>query len=142
MSGLSTAPIMPIAPVPGDDYVPGACNIGTWEIRRRKLSAFGAFFGALAMFVVLVAIGAPAWARFLLIVPITGGTVSWLQARRRFCVAYAMAGVTNFGDGESSRRTVMDPVQRDLDRRATRVLLRDAFLLAIVPTVLAVIVPV
>lgn len=142
MTSLGTTPVTPLAPVPGDDYVAGACNIGTWEIRRRKLSAFGAFFGALALFVILVAIGAPAWARLLLILPIMGGTVSWLQARRRFCVAYALGGVANFGDDESSRRTVVDPVQRDLDRRATRTLLRDAFLIAVVPTILAVIVPV
>ena len=142
MSRLSAAPIAPIAPVPGDSYVAGACNIGASEIRRRKLSAFGAFFGALALFVILVGIGAPAWARLLLILPIMGGTVSWLQARRRFCVAYALAGVTNFGADETARSMVVDPAQRDLDRRATRSLLRDAFLLALVPTLVAVVLPV
>jgi hypothetical protein len=144
MSGLSTAPATPLAPAPGDDngYVAGVCNIGAWEIRRRRRSAIGAFVVALAILAILVAIGAPAWTRLVLILPITGGMVSWLQARRRFCVAFAIAGVSNFGDGDASRRTVVDPVQRDLDRRTTLILVRDAFLVAIVPTLLAVILPV
>ena len=128
-------------PRPGDDYVAGACNIGPWEIRRRRLSAIAAFVGCGPLFVVLVAVGAPAWTRLILILPLWGGAVSWLQARRRFCVAYAMGGLANFGDGEATRRSVVDPVQRAADRRATVVLVRDAFLLALVPTVVALILP-
>lgn len=141
MSGLST-PVTPIAPVPGDEYVAGACNIGPWEIRRRRMAAVGAFAAAAVLLAVLVAIGAPAWLRLALILPIGGGMVSWLQARRRFCVAYAMAGVANFSDGEAGRQAIVDPVQREADRRATRILVRDAFLLALVPTLLAVVLPV
>ena len=143
MSGLSApAPIRTIAPAPGDDYVPGVCNIGPWEIRRRRASAIGAFVVAAALLAVLVATGAPAWVRLALIAPLWGGAISWLQARRHFCVAYALGGMANFGDGEATRRPVVDPAQHAADRRATAHLLRDAFLIAIVPTVLAVLLPV
>ena len=94
------------------------------------------------LFAVLVAIGAPAWTRLVLLLPLWGGAISWLQARRHFCAAYAMGGIANFGDGEATRRSVVDPVQRAADRRATVVLVRDAFLLAVVPTVVALILPV
>ena len=142
MSSLSNAtPIMTIAPAPGDDYVAGACNIGPWEIRRRRRSAVAAFVAAAVLFAVLVAIGAPAWTRLILILPLWGGAISWLQARRRFCVAYAMGGLANFGDGDAARRSVVDPVQRAADRRATIVLVRDAFLIAIIPTIVAIILP-
>jgi hypothetical protein len=143
MSGRAapTMPIIPIAPAPGDEYVAGACNIGPWEIRRRRAGALAAFAAAAVLFVLLVAVGAPAWTRLVLLLPLWGGFVSWLQARRRFCVAFAMAGVANFGEGESSRRSITDTAQRDADRRATIVLLRDALLLALVLTILAVVVP-
>lgn len=137
----STSPIAP-APEPGGAYLAGACNIGPWEIRRRRMSAIAAAAVAAALLVALVALGVPAWARLLLLVPLWGAGISWLQARRRFCVAFAMAGISNFGDGEASRRAVEDPVQRELDRRAMAVLVRDGLLLAIIPTVIAVLLPV
>jgi hypothetical protein len=143
MSALSNpTPIQTIAAVPGDDYVAGACNIGPWEIRRRRRSAIAAFAAGAVLFALLVAIGAPAWTRLLLILPLWGGAISWLQARRHFCVAYAMGGLANFGDGDATRRSVADPVQRAADRRATIALVRDAFLLAIVPTIVAIILPI
>jgi len=143
MSGLSApTPIRQIAIEPDGGYVPGACNIGPWEIRRRRLSAIAALVGAFALFAVLVAIDAPQWTRIALILPAWGGAISWLQARRHFCVAYAMGGLSNFGNGEATRQAVVDPVQRALDRRATVLLVRDAFLLAIVPVIVAVILPV
>ena len=132
MSGLSTpTPVRLVPTDPGDGYVPGACNIGPWEIRRRRTAAIGAFVAAAALFGILAAVDAPPWTR-----------ISWLQARRHFCVAYAMGGMSNFGDAEATRRAVVDPVQRAADRRATVLLLRDAFLVALVPTIVAVILPI
>ena len=142
MSGLSTpTPIRQIAIDP-DGYVPGACNIGPWEIRRRRVAAIAAFAAAIGLFAILVAIDAPAWTRIALIAPAWGGAISWLQARRHFCVAYAMGGLANFGSGEGTRKAVVDPAQRALDRRATALLLRDAFLIAIVPVIVAVLLPI
>jgi hypothetical protein len=142
MSGLSTpTPIRQIATDPADGYVAGACNIGPWEIRRRRRSAIAAFIGAGVLFALLVAIGAPGWTRVLLLLPLWGGAISWLQARRHFCVAYAMGGLANFGDEDATRRSVVDPVQRAADRRATIVLVRDAFLIAVIPTIVAILLP-
>lgn len=143
MSGLSApTPIRQIAIEPDGGYVPGACNIGPWEIRRRRLSAIAALIAAVALFAVLVVIDAQQWTRIALLAPAWGAAISWLQARRHFCVAYAMGGLSNFGNGDTTRQAVADPVQRALDRRATVLLVRDAFLLAIVPVIVAVILPV
>lgn len=143
MSG-SFSSVTPIAPAPEPEgaYVAGACNIGPWEIRRRRRSAVAAVAAAVVLFAVLVVAGAPAWSRLVLILPLWGAGVAWLQARRRFCVAFAMAGVSNFGEGEATRQSVVDPAQRELDRRTTAALVRDAFLLAVVPTVIAVLLPI
>lgn len=143
MSGRSQpAATQPITMVPmASDYVPGVCNIGPWEIRRRRAYAITGFAVAIVMLAALVANGSPAATRLVLILPLWGGMFSWLQARRRFCAGFAMAGISNFGDGGGSRRAVVDPAARRADVAATLRLTRDSFLLAIVPTAVALLLP-
>ena len=142
-----THPInIPPTPLPGtgaaDAYLAGVCNIGAWEVRRRRVAAWIAFGLAAVLLAGLLLAGAPAPARLLLLFPLWGGLISWLQARRRFCVAFAMGGIANFGDDETTRRTIVDHAQRAADRRTTVRLVRDALLLAIVPTLVAVLLPI
>ena len=108
MSALPSSP--PIAPIvvsggpPDDRYVPGVCNIGAWEIRRRRRFAYLGFAAAVILFVVLVAIGAPAWTRLFVFLPVASGMVSWLQARRRFCAGFAVARATTTAVAASRTR--------------------------------------
>ncbi|MCJ7709818.1 MAG: hypothetical protein MUQ32_03210, partial [Chloroflexi bacterium] len=107
-SPSAPTPVTPSIVFPVDGYVAGACNIGPWEIRRRRAFALAGFAVAAVLFAMLVVAGAPAWTRLVLILPLWGGAFSWLQARRRFCAAFAMAGIANFGDGDGTRRSVRD----------------------------------
>ena len=75
----------------GDGYVPGVCNIGPEEIRRRRASSMVAFGVAAAGLAMLIALGAPHPVRLVLLLPLWGGTFSWLQARRRFCGGFAVS---------------------------------------------------
>src|SRR5215470_1361963 len=82
------APAAPPAPVAGgsaDAYRPGVCNIGEWEIRRRRRFAILGFVIAAVLLAVIVAIGAPAVVRLLVLLPLWSGVFSWLQVTRRFC---------------------------------------------------------
>ena len=126
----------------GDGYVPGVCNIGPWEIRRRRTFAIIGFAAAIVLLVALVAAGAPPIARFLVLLPAWGGTFSWLQARRRFCAGFAMAGISNFADGEAGRQAVTDPAAHRADVQATLRMTRDSFLIALPVTIVAVLLPV
>ncbi len=78
-------------------YRAGACNIGRAEIRRRRDAGILGVAVAVAFASVLVAIGAPDWARLLLFVPAAGAAAGLLQARMRFCVSFAISGLRNFG---------------------------------------------
>ena len=145
MSGLGSTPITPLVLVADsgiDGYVPGVCNIGPMEIRRRRAFGIAGFAAALVLFVVLVAVDAPAWTRLILLLPLMGGTFSWLQARRRFCAGFAMAGIANFGGADDLQRGVQDPEARKADIAAVRRMARDAFLIALPITVVAVVLPV
>jgi len=82
---------------PDDDYRPGACNIGAAEIGRRRDTGVALAIVTAILAVALVAVGAPPWARLLVFFPAVGAAIGLLQARFRFCVAFALAGVRNFG---------------------------------------------
>ena len=142
MSGQShVMPITPLVPADTDGYVPGACNIGPFEIRRRRAFAVVGLVIAALLFAALVAADAPAWTRLVLLVPLMGGLFSWLQARRRFCAAFAMQGVANFGGAADLQKGVQDADARRADMAAVRRMTRDAFLLALPITILAVVLP-
>ena len=128
---------------PADDgYVPGVCNIGAWEIRRRRRFAYLGFAAAAILFAILVVVGAPAWTRLFVFLPMASGVFSWLQARRRFCAGFAVARVSNFADDEDGRRRVEDEEAHRADIVAVRRMTRDAILIATPVAILAALLPV
>ena len=85
--------------VPAADpgYLPGVCNIGSAEIARRRRAGHVGLVATLGSFIVLVLIGAPPPARFLVAVPAAGAASGYLQARLRFCAGFGSRGIFNFG---------------------------------------------
>jgi len=102
-------------------YAAGTCNIGPEEIARRRRAGLTGVAVAVAIVVVLLAVGAPAWTRLVAFPPLAVGLISLEQVRRRFCVGYAMAGIRNFGPLGSPDH-VADGGDRATDRRAALVL--------------------
>lgn len=140
-SAPSVSPIV-AAGDPGDRYIPGVCNIGAWEIRRRRRFAYLGFAAAVLLFVVLIAIGAPAWTRMFVFFPVAGGMVSWFQARRRFCAGFAVARISNFTDGDAGRERIEDDEAHRADMAAVRRMVRDAILVALPIAIVAALLPV
>lgn len=122
-------------------YRAGACNIGPAEIARRRRAGLFAVAVAVVLAVVLLAIDAPNVARALVLLPLAGGIVSLEQARRRFCVGFAMAGLQNF-EALGRQQHIADGVARAADRRAALVMVVQGTLVAAVLTALFVILPV
>lgn len=137
-----TAPIQPISFLPDDGYVAGACNIGPWEIRQRRLFAIASFVIAAIVFGLSVALAAPMVVRLIVLLPMWGGFFSWLQARRRFCAGYAVSRKRNFGDSHASLGTVDDEAAHRADMAAVARMARDSFLLAVIPSVVLALLPV
>jgi hypothetical protein len=125
------APLGQAPPAQADsEYQPGVCNIGAWEIRRRRRSAIVGFAISAVLLAVLVATGVPAVARLLVVFPLWGSVVSWLQARRQFCVGFAVARMSNFADEEAGRERVDDEAAHRADMRTVRRMTIDGFLIA------------
>ena len=117
MHTFATQPIRPLPASPGaGEYQPGICNIGPDEIAQRRRAGHVGAVVTLGLLALLLAIGAaPAW-RLLIAIPAAGTAITYLQAILRFCVAFGMAGVFNFGRvGRVS--SVVDAAARRADRR-------------------------
>lgn len=97
------------------DYRPGVCNIGPEEIARRRLSGHIGLVASVAVFVVLVAIGAPGWTRLILVLTAGGSASGYLQAWLHFCAGFGSRGVFNFGP-VGVVQAVADPQARSRDR--------------------------
>ena len=100
---------------PAASYRAGACNIGPAEIaRRRTFGLIGLAVSGLLALAVLAA-GVPAIVRLLVAFPVAGSAIGVIQARLRFCAAFGMAGLRNFGPLGGEER-VAEAMARRADR--------------------------
>lgn len=140
---IVSSPLQPaVEPESAAAYRAGACNIGPYEIRRRWVSGLFGVAAAVALAALLVAVGAPPLLRLAVLFPLWGGLIGVLQAHRRFCVGFALAGIVNVGGDATGRHSVADAAARAADRAAARRLVRDALLLALPPVALLALLPI
>ena len=116
-----------------DTYIPGTCNLGKAEVRRRQ---FVALLGlALSIFSAVGLWQGSTLARLTIFLPLFVFAVGFVQSRRKFCMAYGFAGAFNLGRlGELSK--VQDPADRAADRKTALSILGQAALLALALTLL------
>ncbi len=79
-------------------YIPGACNIGPEEINRRKKATLFSIVFTITVIVLLFMLDANKIWRLTLFIPATSLGVSFQQWYFKFCVAFGIKGVFNFGD--------------------------------------------
>ena len=79
-------------------YIPGACNIGHEEIKRRKKAAIFSIVLTITVIVLIFMLDANKIWRLTLFIPATSLGVSFQQWYFKFCVAFRIKGVFNFGD--------------------------------------------
>lgn len=114
-------------------YIPGTCNLGKSEVRRRQ---FVAILGVvLSLFSAIGLWSASLATRATLFLPLFVFAVGFVQSRKRFCMAYGFSGLFNLGKlGQLSR--VADPADRAADRKMAMKILGEAGLLAAALTIL------
>ena len=122
------------------DYIPGTCNIGKGEIRRRQLVALIGVFLTVSSMTALITTDAATSARFSIFLPAMVFAIGFVQSRKKFCLAYGFAGTFNFGKlGQISR--VASAAERKADRATASKILVQSALLALVITTLFVVAP-
>jgi len=122
------------------EYIPGTCNIGKGEIRRRQLvAAAGAVISILSL-VGLIGSNANRSARISLIIPLLIFAIGFVQSRKKFCLAYGLMGTFNFDRiGQVTR--VSDPIAKKADQKTALVILGQSALLAAGLTLIALALP-
>jgi hypothetical protein len=126
--------------VSSPQYIPGSCNIGSGEIRRRQVVAIIGAILSISSFITLLMAGAPRNARYGIFVPLMIASVGWVQSRSKFCLAYGFAGTFNMGKlGDVSR--VADKASKAADRKTAITILLKSIILALAITLLVVLLP-
>jgi hypothetical protein len=121
-------------------YIPGSCNIGKGEIKRRQFVALLGLFISIFALVTLISINAPSSSRIGIFFPLMMASVGYIQSRSKFCLAYGFAGTFNVGKmGDLSR--VASPEDRAADRKTALTILGKSLLLAVIATGVVVVLP-
>ena len=123
-----------------DIYIPGSCNIGKGEIRRRQVVALiGAVLSAFTLAGLISTSAAPG-ARLGIFIPLLVASIGWIQSRKKFCLAYGFMGTINFGKlGQLSK--VSDKSAQAADRKTALSILAQSLSLAAILTLIVYLLP-
>lgn len=121
-------------------YIPGTCNLGKEEVRRRQFVAIVGLVFTVISGAGLIAKNASFTGKLSIFLPLLVFSVGFIQSRRKFCLAYGFMGTFNLGKlGDLSR--VAAPEDRAADRKMAITLLLQAAALAAVLTVIFAVLP-
>lgn len=113
-----------------DTYIPGTCNLGKAEVRSRQIVALVGLVATLILATGLIASSAPQASGLTLFAPLMVFAVGFIQSRRKFCLAYGLAGTFNLGKlGQISK--VANPEYKAADRKTALSILAQATALAL-----------
>ncbi len=106
-------------------YIPGVCNIGPAEIRRRRTAGYGAAVVTAGVLAATVLTGAPKPLRLLAILPAAGAASGFIQSATHFCAGFGMRGVFNFGDTGSTDTIDQAEFRAEDQAKAKRILVQS-----------------
>ena len=113
-----------------DTYIPGTCNLGKAEVRSRQIVALVGLVATLILATGLIASSTPQASGLTLFAPLMVFAVGFVQSRRKFCLAYGLAGTFNLGKlGQISK--VANPEDKAADRKTALSILAQATALAL-----------
>ena len=115
------------------EYIAGSCNIGNGEVRRRK---FVALIGAAITFTTATTLfitDQSRVARLSIFIPAIIFAIGFVQSRKKFCLAYGLAGTFNFG-GLGDVKRVQSEEDRKADRKTALSILAQSAMLAVAIT--------
>ncbi len=116
-------------------YVPGTCNIGQGEVKRRQAVAiFGLFLIAISSIGILTT-DQDRGARLSIFIPAVIFSIGFVQSRKKFCLAYGLAGTFNFGKlGQISKVQSLEDKKADR-KTAVFILFQSVALAGVITTI-------
>jgi len=117
------------------EYIAGSCNIGKGEIRRRQTVALIGLFLIFFSASTILGTDQSRSVRLSIFLPAMIFAVGFIQARKKFCLAYGLAGTFNFGKLGSISK-VQSEEDKEADRKTAINIFVQSALLAAAITVL------
>ena len=115
------------------EYIAGSCNIGNGEVRRRKFVALIGAVITLTTATTLFITDQSRVARLSIFIPAIIFAIGFVQSRKKFCLAYGLAGTFNFG-GLGDVKRVQSEEDRKADRKTALSILTQSTMLAVAIT--------
>ena len=115
------------------EYIAGACNIGKGEIRRRQFVALIGAAITITTAITLFTTDQSKAARLSIFIPAMIFAIGFVQSRKKFCLAYGLAGTFNFGSLGDVKR-VQSNEDRKADRKTALSILAQSAMLAVAIT--------
>jgi hypothetical protein len=126
--------------MPEVQYIPGTCNIGKGEVRKRQLVALVGLFFSVSTLLAFSTVETTTAVRLGIFFPLMVASVGFVQSRSKFCLAYGFAGTFNVGKMGDIKR-VASKEDRAADRKTALVILGKSFLLAALATAVVLAIP-
>jgi hypothetical protein len=104
------------------EYVPGVCNIGPAEIKRRRQAGWFGLGATILLWGAFWIFRVPAPWRLSLFFPAMIAASGFLQAALHFCAGFGMRGWFNFGSEVGKTETVEQAEFRRKDRTKARLI--------------------
>jgi len=123
-----------------NEYIAGSCNIGKGEVRRRKFVALIGAVITLTTATTLFTTDQSRIARLSIFIPAIIFAIGFVQSRKKFCLAYGLAGTFNFG-GISDVKRVQSNEDRIADRKTALSILAQSAMIAIAITGVVFVLP-
>ena len=79
-------------------YIPGVCNIGPAEIKKRKQAGWAGLIATILLWAAFIWFNVPSIWRLTLFFPAMMSATGFLQAYMHFCAYFGFASLFNFGD--------------------------------------------
>jgi len=123
-----------------EKYIPGTCNMGREEIKRRKASGWTGLVLTVIAITLLLWFNAPHWMRLAVFIPAVMGATGFIQAYNKFCVYFGFGHMFNLG--EVGKTDTIDQKEfQAKDRARAWQLLAYAFGIGLIITVIVYLLP-
>ena len=115
------------------EYQPGICNIGPYEIAKRRRNFYYSLFGTFIVLLLIIEGSFGNILKMLLFIPLLITSVNYLQVRNKFCVFFGYASIVNLGNKES-RQKIRNGEAHPKDIKKVRIMFGQAIIFSLLST--------
>ncbi len=118
-----------------NQYIPGVCNIGPAEIKKRKQAGWTGLIATAILWAAFIWFDVPTVWRLTLFIPAIMSATGFLQAYMHFCAYFGFASLFNFGDVGKTDSVSQAEFRAKDRRKAWRIVIYSFFIGLIVALV-------